>query len=101
MFTHGFQTEGGNPAGVILFADTLGVNDDAGNMVVTAPGAAIIGQTDTITVDWAGLNVGTAFKQLGAVSHSDANGIQQWTLLSIDNDAGGSACDFFPHPLCP
>lgn len=100
VFTHGFNTEGGDPAGVILFAWTLGVNDDAGNMAVTAPGSATLGQTESITVDWAGLNTGTAFKQLGAVSHSDGGGIKQWTLISIANDAGGSACDFFLHPLC-
>ena len=86
---------------MILFAWTVGVNDDAGNMAVTAPTAATLGQTETVTVDWTGLNTGSAAKQLGAVSHSDANGIQQWTLISIANDAGGSACDFFAHPLCP
>jgi hypothetical protein len=98
VFTHGFNTEGGLPADVILFAWDVGIDDDAGNMTVTAPTSAAIGTTETITVDWAGLSTGPGAKQLGAVSHSDANGIQEATLISITNDDGGTICDLIACP---
>ena len=53
-------------------------------MTVTAPASATLGATETITVDWTGLTAGT--KYLGAVSHSDAGGILDMTLIAIDTD---------------
>ena len=97
VFAHGFNTEGGvgGPlAQVILFAHTFGLVDDAGNMTVTAPGSADIGTSATVNVSWAGLSEGLGAKQLGAVSHSDADGLQGLTLINITNDAGFGICDF-------
>ncbi len=97
VFAHGYNTEGGvggPPAQVILFAHSFGLVDDAGNMTVTAPGSADAGTTATVDVAWTGLNEGLAYKQLGAVSHSDANGLQGLTLINITNDAGFGICDF-------
>jgi hypothetical protein len=94
VFTHGFDTEDSLPSTIILFQHTVGLVDDAGNMVVTAPGSASIGNTETINVSWSGLSEGPGSKQLGAVSHSDADGLQGLTLINIDNDPDGTVCDF-------
>lgn len=97
VFVHGYETEAAT-SDVILFNWAIGAADDAGNMAVTAPGSAVIGDTATLTVDWAGLFSGPGEKQLGAISHSDANGIQDFTLINITNDPGATICDF---GLCP
>ncbi|MEO0578955.1 MAG: hypothetical protein AAFZ58_09715, partial [Pseudomonadota bacterium] len=94
IFAHGFNTEGGAPADGILFVNSVGVVDDAGNLSVTAPNAATIGATETIDFSWTGLPVGVGAKQLGAISHSDANGIQGLTVIDVTNDAGFGICDF-------
>ncbi|MFW2339183.1 MAG: hypothetical protein ACN4GK_03955, partial [Acidimicrobiia bacterium] len=76
---HGWQTDGPD-SNYTLFSWAFG--PDAGNMTVTAPAAAVLGSTETITVDWAGLTAGEMY--LGAVSHSDAGGIFGLTLVEID-----------------
>jgi hypothetical protein len=81
VFVHGWQTDG-TDANYTLFGWAFG--PDAGNMTITAPAAATLGATETITVDWTGLTAGT--KYLGAVSHSDAGGILALTLVQIDTD---------------
>ena len=98
VFTHAFETDGGAPAEVILFDWTVGIDDDQGNLTVTAPSSASIGESATIGVEWAGLGTGVATKYLGAISHSDANGIQDLTLIEVENDAGTTICDL---GLCP
>ncbi len=98
VFLHGFDTDGGLPATVIQFDWSFGVVDDAGNLTVTAPGTAALATTETVSVEWSGLPVGPGAKQLGAISHSDANGIQDLTLINIANDPGATLCDF---GLCP
>jgi hypothetical protein len=80
---HGWQTDGPD-ANYTLFAWSFGLDDDRGNMTVTAPTAATLGAIETIDVDWAGLDAGT--KYLGAVSHSDADGLLGLTLIHIDTD---------------
>ncbi len=100
VFAHGFQTEDGLPTEFGLFAYSFGIVDDAGNLTITsAPGAASLGTTATISLEWMNLNFGTGFKQLGAISHSDADGVQGLTILSIDNDTGGGICDI-PIAAC-
>ena len=98
LFVHGYETDGQLPADVIVFDWRFGVVDDAGNATVTAPSTATVGETVTISVDWTGLFEGAGGKQLGAVSHSDADGIKGLTLIEITNDAGATICDF---GLCP
>ena len=96
VFIHGFNTAGGVPATSILFDWTvLGAE---GNLSVSGPASAVIGQQGTINVDWAGLLTGPAEKQVGAVSHSDGTGIKDLTIVNIENDAGGGYCDFFACP---
>jgi hypothetical protein len=80
---HGWQTDGPD-ANYTLFDWSFGLVDDRGNMVVTAPGSATLGATETITVDWSGLESDT--KYLGAVSHSDAGGLFGLTLVNISTE---------------
>ena len=106
VFVHGFSTEGGSPAGYSLFVNEFGLVDDAGNLTLTqAPGAATIGATETIAFEWSGLSEGPGAKQLGAISHSDADSIEALTLIDVTNDAGGTIydfCAFIPTlPFCP
>jgi len=94
VFAHGFETAGGADATSILFDWT--VLGPEGNMTATGPASAVIGQTDTVDVAWTGLPTGPAEKQVGAVSHSDATGIQGLTIVNIENDPGSGFCDLLP-----
>jgi hypothetical protein len=85
VVVHGWQTDGPD-SNYTLFSWVFGLVDDRGNMTVTAPGSAALGATETVTVDWAGLD---ACKYLGAVSHSDASGLLGLTVVNIDT---GEAC---------
>jgi hypothetical protein len=62
-------------------------------MTVSGPSTAVIAETGTVNVNWSGLLTGAAAKYFGAVSHSDASGIQDLTFIRIDNDEGGGFCD--------
>jgi hypothetical protein len=76
---HGWGTDGPD-ANYTLFS--WGVGADAGNMAITAPGSAVLGATETLTVDWVGLD--PAKKYLGAVTHAKDGAIIAITLLNID-----------------
>lgn len=86
---HGWQTDGPD-ANYTLFAWALGA-DAAGNMTVTAPSAATLGATDTVTVDWTGLAADT--KYLGSITHHNvaaptgySDGLIDYTIVRIDTD---------------
>ncbi|MEZ5499783.1 MAG: S8 family serine peptidase [Steroidobacteraceae bacterium] len=96
IFIDGFATEGGNPADFALFVNGFGIVDDAGNMTASGPASAVVGGTGTVGVTWSGLATGAGAKYLGAVSHSDANGIIGLTIVSVDNDAGLGLGDLLP-----
>ena len=91
VVVHGYQTSGGALATAIQF-DWLAA-DDLGNLTVTGPTTAAIGQSATVDLQWAGLLTGPAEKQVGAVSHSDANGVVGVTSINVANDEGGGFCD--------
>ena len=94
VFLHAYETEGGQPASYIHFDWTdPAVGPDLGNMTVSGPSTAVIQGTGTININWAGLLGGAAAKYLGAVSHSDSAGIQELTVIGIDNDEGAGFCD--------
>jgi len=80
---HGWGTDGPD-ANYTLFSWAVPATPGSTNMAVTAPASATLAATGTITVDWTGLDAGT--KYLGAVSHSDAGGILDLTLVSVDTD---------------
>jgi len=91
LFIHAFDMA--SPAtDTITFQHSFGVVDDAGNLTVTAPTFGNVGETVSIGVDWTGLPTGLFGKQLGAISHSDPNGVQALTILDIQNDAGIDIC---------
>ncbi|MFQ5613012.1 MAG: S8 family serine peptidase [Anaerolineae bacterium] len=81
IVVHGWQTDRPD-SDYTLF--NWAFDPDLGNMTVTAPTAATLGATETITVDWAGLAAGT--KYMGAVSHNSASGLLGLTLVRIDTD---------------
>jgi subtilisin family serine protease len=64
VVVHGWQTDGAD-ANYTLFDWAVGA--DTGNTTVTAPTEAVLGETGTVTLEWAGLTDGT--KYLGAVAH--------------------------------
>ncbi len=78
---HGWQTDGPD-SNYTLFSWAFG--PDEGNMTVTAPASAMLGATETITVDWAGLDAGMMY--LGGVSHNDAAGMLDLTIIKIDTN---------------
>jgi hypothetical protein len=91
VFIHGYQTAGGATATAIQF-DWQAV-DDLGNLTVSGPTSAAIGETDTVDLQWAGLPTGAGEKQVGAVSHSDGSGVVDVTSVEITNDEGAGFCD--------
>lgn len=92
VFVHGYNTEGGLPAQAILFDWT--VMDSEGNMTVSAPASATVGETATVNVSWAGLFTGAGEKQVGAITHSDGTGVRGLTIVNITNDVGEGFCSF-------
>ncbi|WP_455206187.1 S8 family peptidase [Kaarinaea lacus] len=68
VIVHGWQTDGPD-ANYTLYAWTLSSNDE-GNMSVTAPTSAQIGESDEILVDWDGLTADTRY--MGSVTYHDA-----------------------------
>jgi hypothetical protein len=83
VFVHGWGTDGPD-ANYTLFSWAVPATPGSSNMTLTAPSAATLAATETVTVDWFGLDAGT--KYLGAVSHSDAGGILGLTLVGIETD---------------
>ncbi|MDX1408309.1 MAG: S8 family serine peptidase, partial [Saprospiraceae bacterium] len=83
VFVHGWGTDGPD-ANYTLFSWAVPAAPGSANMTVTAPASATLGVTSPVTVDWFGLSAGT--KYLGAVSHSDAGGILDLTLIAVDTD---------------
>ena len=96
VFIHGFDTVGGATANGFLFDWT--VVDAEGNLTVTGPTSATLGATGTVNLTWTGLTTGPGEKQIGAVSHSDASGIRDLTIVNIENDAGAGYCDLAACP---
>jgi subtilisin family serine protease len=89
VIVHGWGTDGPD-ANYTLFYWLLDAAD-AGNMTLTAPAIATLGDTETVTVDWSGLG---AEKYLGSVSHHNVaspgsymDGLINFTVVRIDNDA--------------
>lgn len=80
---HGWGTDGPD-ANYTLFSWAVPAAPGSSNMTLTAPTAATLGATETITVDWFGLDAGT--KYLGAVSHNGASGLLDLTLVAVDTD---------------
>jgi subtilisin family serine protease len=75
----GFDT-GGGPASFTLFTWVLGTAD-AGNMTVSAPTTAVLGQTGTISLSFSGLAPGM---YLGSVVYDGTTGMPNPTIVVVD-----------------
>ena len=75
-----FATDGPD-ANYTLFHWLLG-SAAAGNMTVSAPTAAVIGQTGTIDLGFSGLTADT--KYLGSVSYTGTTGLPNPTIVRVD-----------------
>ena len=80
LYVHGWAVS--NLAGLAFSVQSWMVPlATGGSLSVTAPAAAVSGQTASVTASWAGLTPGS---YLGAVSHSDASGILGLTLVAVE-----------------
>ena len=80
VYVHGWATPGGD-SDYTLYSWV--VPFEASSLVIdSAPTSATANETGTISVSWSGLDPGTQY--LGAVSHSDENGILDLTLVNVD-----------------
>jgi len=79
VYVDGFATA--NPSTFTLFAWVLD-STDAGNMIVSAPGSAILGTTGAINLTFSGLTAGT--KYLGSVAYGGIAGLPNPTIVRVD-----------------
>jgi hypothetical protein len=79
VYVHGFNVPG--TANFTLFHWLLG-SASAGNMIVSAPGAATQGATGTIGLTFSGLAANT--KYLGSVAYSGIAGLPNPTIVRVD-----------------
>ena len=83
---HGFETDevsGGPGSNYQLLGWSIGVNDDQGNMSVSAPTSASPGTSGTVDVNW--FNLGAQSIYFGGISHNSAEGLAGLTLITIIN----------------
>ena len=86
VFVHGFETDNvtGGPGAVYdIAAWQFGIDDDAGNMTVSAPSFVTAGSTVDIGIDWSGLMPETVY--LGGISHTTPEGLVGITVINIRN----------------
>ncbi|MEX0708875.1 MAG: S8 family serine peptidase [Woeseia sp.] len=86
VFVHGFATDNvtGGPGAVYdIYAWQFGLNDNQGNMSVTAPAAVSSGSTEDILVSWSGLQSDSIY--LGGISHTTPQGLVGLTVIRIRN----------------
>ncbi|MBY5164477.1 S8 family peptidase [Salsipaludibacter albus] len=82
LYVHGWQT-GGEELGFTAHTWTVPATPGTGNLSIdSAPSEATTGTTGTVEVSWDGAAAGT---NLGAVSHSDADGLLGLTLVTVEN----------------
>ena len=84
VVVHGWGTDGPD-ADYTLFSWAIPEAAGSTNMTISgAPTSVLQGDSATLTVDWIGLDAGT--KYLGAISHSNAGGLIDMTLIGVDTD---------------
>ena len=80
LAVHGWAVS--EPAGLAFSVQSWMVPvASGGSLSVSGPAAAVSGQTASVTATWAALAPGS---YLGAVSHSDANGILGLTVIAVE-----------------
>ena len=81
-WVHGWGV-GPTPVAYTMYDWAIPATPGGGNLAVTAaPASATLGGTGTVTAAW---SAAPAEWNLGAVSHSDANGVLALTLVEVDN----------------
>jgi hypothetical protein len=80
VYVHGWATPGGD-SDYTLYSWVVPFEDGSLD-VDSAPSSATLGETGTVSASWSGLDPGTQY--LGAVSHSDENGLLDLTLVNVD-----------------
>jgi hypothetical protein len=83
VVVHGWQTDGPD-ANYTLFDWSVSATPGGNLMIDSAPITAVIGDTGTIDLSWAGLDLD--MKYLGAVSHSDTGGVFALTLINVSTE---------------
>ena len=86
VLIHGFRTDnvaGGDGARYELHAWEFGLNDDVGNMTVSAPTVVGAGGSEEITIEWSNLAADSMY--LGGISHNTADGLEAITIVDIQN----------------
>ena len=83
VVVHGWQTDGPD-ANYTLFDWSVSATPGGSLSIDSAPATAVIGDTGTIDLSWAGLDLD--MKYLGAVSHSDASGVFSLTLINVSTE---------------
>lgn len=85
VIVHGWGTDGPD-ANYTLFGWAVPAATGSSNMTISgAPTSATQGSTATLTVNWLGLD-DSPTRYLGAISHSDAGGLLDMTLIGVDTD---------------
>ncbi len=79
IWVHGFATDGPD-ANFTLFTWVLGTAD-AGNMTVSAPATAVLGQIGTISLSFTGLTTG---KYLGSIVYAGTTNMPNPTIVILD-----------------
>ena len=79
VIVHGWQTDGPD-ANYTLFTWALG-DAAEGNMTVSGPAAAVLGETATLTLTWSSLSTGVRY--FGAVSYSNGTDEIASTLVGV------------------
>lgn len=86
VYIHGWQTlqepGSGSTTPVTTYAWVVSATP-GGSLDVTGPSSATIGEVGTVEASWTGATAGEW--HLGAVSHSDADGLLGLTLVEVDN----------------
>jgi subtilisin family serine protease len=80
LIVHGWETDG--PDAVFTLFTWLIGSTDAGNLTVTAPATATVGDTATIQLNWTGLDADT--KYLGNVDYNDGTNVIGSTFVAVD-----------------
>jgi hypothetical protein len=83
FLVHGWLTDGPD-TNYTLFEWSVSATPGGNLSVDSATASAAIGDTGTIDLSWAGLDIDT--KYLGAVSQSDAGGVFSLTLINVSTE---------------
>jgi len=83
---HGFATDnisGGPGANYQLLSWSFGLIDDQGNMTASGPAFVNAGTSETVSVNWTGLQSNTIY--LGGIGHNTPTGLSAVTVIRIGN----------------